>query len=433
MKKKIILAIMPVFWPKMPSLGLSYLASFLKSHGIEVDILDLNNFFYNIVSFNLKKLWLISSNASFEKEVISIIKNNYPKEYEQIINHLLDYDIVGFSCFSSNLANTLEITKTLKKRKKEIKIILGGPEITRQFFKTYAKFNKEMLTLSDFLIVGEGEKPFLNYITGSFPEKVKIAKFIQLPKLESLTPQYCNLDYNNYPKNDAVQILFSRGCINKCSFCSERLLYKGFRIRPVEDVISEISYYKNKGIKYFIFNDSLINADLKALNFLCDRIISNFGSIPWEAQIYIRKDMDLTLLKKMKRSGCYNLFVGLESGSNTTLKNMHKGFTREEALDFFKKLNTAGLSFGISIIVGFPGETDKDFFEGLDFIIRHKSLIPKIEQANPFTYYDGTALDKNSDWRKNKKSILRFKIFVEEIKKHKIKHTNAFLGNLIEK
>ncbi|MBN1914143.1 MAG: radical SAM protein, partial [Candidatus Omnitrophica bacterium] len=244
---------------------------------------------------------------------------------------------------------------------------------------------------------------------------------------------YDGIDFQDYPRNDALPLQFSRGCIRNCAFCSERLLYKGFRMREPQAVVDEISYYRSRGINNFIFFDSMINADIKKLEDLCNKVIANFSKVNWEAQIAIRPDMPQRLFDKMKQSGCYNLFVGLESGCDDTLKRMKKGYSTEDALGFFRKLKAAGLYFGISMIVGYPGETGKDFRDSLDFIIRNKEFIPKIEQVNPFTYYEGTQADKKYDYKVNRISLKRFNIFIEEIRRNRIKHTNAFLGNLIEK
>jgi radical SAM superfamily enzyme YgiQ (UPF0313 family) len=433
MANKIILVIFPLFWPKMPPLGIGYLQSFLMKNVVDIDILDLNNIFYNLSSPELKKSWLISCNTTLEKEILSIIENKFTEKLNECMDIILKYDVVGFSCFKSNFQNTLTLIKRLKKKRPCIDIVLGGPEITRQFFRASGKFEKDIIELSNHIIVGEGELPLLNYINrkAAFP---KVSNFCELDSLENLPfPEYKGVDLKRYPRHDAIPILFSRGCVKKCNFCSERLLYKKFRTRPVKSVIDEITYHRQKNrVRYFIFHDSMINADTERLDSLCNEIIKKFGSIKWEAQLYIR-DMDEDLLKKMKRSGCYNLFIGLESGCDKTLQRMNKGFSAKDALSLFKKLDKAGLAFGISIITGYPGETEKDFREGLDFIIRNKRYIPKIEQVNPFTYYDGTDADKNYDYSINKTSLERFNAFVGEIKKHGFKYTNAFLGNIVEK
>lgn len=431
--RHIILTIPPVFWPKMPPIGLGYLQSFLSDKNIKAEILDLNNLFYNLADESLKKQWLISCNVGLENSIVSIIKNAYRNEYEAAINKLLQFESVGFSCFKSNFTAVLGIIKDLRARNKDIKIILGGPEITRQFLKK-GQFTPEIMESADFLAAGEGEMPLYRYLNGE--NKSKIAAFEQLKDLINGMPfpGYDGLNFNSYPRRDAVALQLSRGCIRRCRFCSEKLLYKNFRVRQITSVIEEIKYHRqHHDTQYFVFFDSLINGDLKALADLCDKIIENFGAINWEAQIAVRSDMKQELFDKMKKSGCYNLFVGLESGCDRTLKSMNKGFTSREALDFFQKMNNSGLSFGISMIVGYPQETELDFKDSLDFIINNKADIRKIEQVNPFTYYDGTDADKEFDYKINKLSLERMEIFIREIKRHNFKYTSAFLGNLIEK
>ncbi len=424
----------PVFWPKMPPIGLGYLQSYLSQNGIGSEILDLNNIFYNLADNHLKREWLISCNLCLERNILKLIQNNQYREYCEVINKILGFDVIGFSCFKSNFQAALEITRVIKSKRKDIRIIFGGPEITRQFFKGKGGFDKEITRLVDLLVVGEGERPLRDYLSGRRITG-KISKFEQVESLSELAfPEYPGLDFSLYPRKDALPIQFSRGCIRKCDFCSERLLYKGFRSREIESVIDEIRYHKeNNQINYFVFFDSLINGDLVKLEILCDEIINNFGLVNWEAQIAVRDDMREEIFAKMKRSGCYNLFVGLESGSDRTLKRMNKGFTAEQAAGFLKKLKSAGFFFGISMIIGYPGETERDFRESLDFIIQNKDIIPKIEQVNPFTYYDGTNTDRNADYKLNKTAVERMEIFIQEIKQHNFRYTNAFLGNLMEK
>ncbi len=431
--RNIMLVILPVFWPKMPPLGLGYLETYLLDKGIDVETCDLNNLFYNLSDDNLKKQWLISSNVSFESSILGIIKNNHAKQYNVAINRLLDFEAVGFSCFKSNFSATCEVVKILKSKRQDIKIILGGPEITRQFLKNSGGFDDNISRLIDLFVVGEGELPLYNFMRGE-KYSVKIAEFEQLADLSFLSfPRYQNIDFALYPRRDAVALQSSRGCIRRCGFCSERLLYKNFRRREINSIIEEIKYHKKNGIKYFVFFDSLINADIGALEDLCDKIIGNFGSVNWEAQISIRDDMEQEIFEKIKKSGCYNLFVGLESGCDKTLKNMNKGFSVQDAVKFFTQLKKAGLFFGVSIIIGYPGETDCDFRQSLDFIVRNKNIIPKIEQVNPFTYYEGTSADRAADYKINKSSLRRMEIFIHAIKQHGFKYTNAFLGNLMEK
>ncbi|MCF6148915.1 MAG: B12-binding domain-containing radical SAM protein [Candidatus Kuenenia sp.] len=433
-KNKVLLTILPLTWPNMPPIGLGFLQAFLEEKGIGADIIDFNHYFYALSGQLLQKQWVVSCNTSFEETIFSLIRENHPDEFDNVIERMLAYDVIGFSCFKSNLSMSLCVAKVLKSKKTDVKLVFGGPEITRQFFKGDGVFREDIFQPADYLIVGEGEIPLLNYLSGK-KCRGKVARFEQLQTLKDIPfPMYYGVDLKRYPKKHAIPLQFSRGCIRRCNFCSERLLYKGFRTRSRESILDEIAYHKEKNnTKYFIFYDSLINANIKELDLLCDGIIEKFGSIHWEAQIAVRNDMDQPLFYKMKQSGCYNLFVGLESASDNTLKNMNKGFSYDDALGFFNALHKERLFFGVSIIVGYPDETEEDFRNTLSFIIRNKKIIPQIAQVNPFTYYDGTNTDKMSDYKSNPVAMERMEIFVGEIKKNKIRHTNAFLGNLIEK
>ena len=105
--------------------------------------------------------------------------------------------------------------------------------------------------------------------------------------------------------------------------------------------------------------------------------------------------------------------------------------TSMDALMFFKKLKKAGLTFGVSLIIGFPGETEADCEESLRFLIENKEFIPKIEQINPFVYYDGTDTHPDDDYRRRKQIVERTRRFVDALRESKFKMTNAFINNLI--
>jgi len=191
--------------------------------------------------------------------------------------------------------------------------------------------------------------------------------------------------------------------------------------------------YLNKkfNINWFIFQDSLINANLEKLEKLCILMIDKLPNMKWEAQIYIRNDMPIELFKLLKKAGCYNLFVGLESGSDYILQKMNKRFDTNTAINFFKKCKLADLHFEISLIIGHPFETKKTIDDTKKFLIKNSDLIPKIAQINPYIYYEFSDISKDDltpldfDVNQEINDILNI------ANDCKIRYTKAFVNNLL--
>ena len=290
--KKTALILAPPFWPNLPPLSLVMLSGYLRKHLIDVSVFDLNNEFFNLGDEKLQQAWKISSNKMLENIMLVLLRDRFSGVFNRYIDELSDFDCIGFSCYQSNIDTTLGIVDLLKSKNRNLKIILGGPEISRMYFKTNGAFNSRVMELGDCLVIGEGEIPFLKFVQGETIDK--IISFHQQNNISD--DEYAILGYsdscsNVYPRKNTVSLLFSRGCIRKCRFCSERLLFENFRTRSISDIMHEIYFHKENGISVFVFNDSMLNADLNKLEELCDAIIEQFGKISWEAQIGVRTDM----------------------------------------------------------------------------------------------------------------------------------------------
>ncbi|MFH1421964.1 MAG: radical SAM protein, partial [Planctomycetota bacterium] len=252
-----------------------------------------------------------------------------------------------------------------------------------------------------------------------------------LDNLDSLPfLDFSSIDISCY--KPILPLLASRGCIRKCVFCSEWNLYKKFRQHSVRYAIAQITYLLQRyNITYFSFHDSLINGNLEWLEKFCQEIINKNISIQWEAQIAIRSEMDTALFTLMKKAGCINLFIGLESASDKILAQMNKGFTINDAQRIFSELTKAGLMFEVSIIVGYPGESQQDFKHTLDFLKTHKRIIPKIAQVSGFTLYPQSVLyGQRLSLTEEPVITKRLKKIEKFLEKNKIKHKKAFIDNL---
>ena len=94
-------------------------------------------------------------------------------------------------------------------------------------------------------------------------------------------------------------------------------------------------------------------------------------------------------------------------------------------------MHESGLQFEISLITGFPDETEEDFNQTLYFIKDNKKLIPKIAQVNPFVEYPPSKINKTG-LASIKASRGRVSKLIKMLDEENIKYTSSFINNLIE-
>ena len=427
----VLLFLLPPHWLKTPPLSLIYLENFLSSKAIRVKIIDLNILFFRLLNSSQKE-WL-QLNTDFESSIFNKIKDHQPRILDEIIVNIIDSNakIIGFSVFGRNHKATMDAASFLLEQKISKTFVFGGPEILFEYCRD--KFFEEFQYPDSYFVLGEGELPLL-YLAQNKQEKFNLHKDRRLIAYEEID-NLDNLDFINFDCLDlkshdskVIPLLSSRGCIKRCCFCSEYKLYSKFRQHSASYMAEQILFLQEKyKINTFSFQDSLINANLKWLDDFCTGIIKKNMEIKWEAQLAIRPEMDIRLFLKMKKSGCYNLFVGLESASDNTLLRMQKGYNRQDAKNFLRKLADANLQFEISLIAGFPQETEKDFKETISFIKENKSIIPKIAQLNPFVCYEPSQINREIE---RGASLERVRILTKLFKQEKIRFTPAYINNL---
>lgn len=440
-KTQVILFLLGPHWIKVPPLSLVYLENFLSQNGFKVKIIDLNIIFYNLLKIP-KKEWL-SLNPQFENNIYSQIKEKSPEIIERIISDISNSKamILGFSLFNRNRKATIDFVNDINKVNQSKTLVFGGPEVLFEYYRD-SFFSEINHRIDSYFVLGEGELPLLKLckhiynskeISFSLHKGKKIIKYSEIENPDSLP--FLNFDHLNLEFYNAqtIPLFSSRGCIKRCTFCSECKLFKNFRQHSPEYMVKLIkNLVAMHEITTFSFHDSLINAILEWLDKFCSLLIKENLKIKWEAQLAIRNDMSLELFEKMKLSGCYNLFVGLESGSDKILKLMHKGYTSKQAKEFFEKLSQAKLQFEISLIVGFPEENENDFKQTLEFIKQNKKHIPKIAQVNPFVEYAPSRIHRQT-YESAIIAKTRVNRLLEMFEEEKIKHTASFVNNLSTK
>ncbi|MBU1121937.1 MAG: B12-binding domain-containing radical SAM protein [Candidatus Omnitrophica bacterium] len=418
MKKLVYIIQTPPFWVKTPPLALFYLKKHLEKKGISTGIIDLNHTIFNLGLYTPPQ-WL-GLDETFEKNLFFIIEKKFPSILSNLLSEIKDSQFIGFSLFKRNTPFALLLAQKIKQQFPSKKIIFGGPQVL--FLDKANKLDPQFSW-----IIGEGEIPLYQAIQNNANA---ISRFQEIDTLDTLPfIDFDPINLTDYSHSRSIALITSRGCTHKCAFCTEKNLYQKFRHYSPQYMIDQITYLiKKYQTTHFIFTDSMINYKNTWLEEFCQKIISQRLNIQWEAQIRIKKHFPLDLAKLMKKSGCYNLFIGLESGSDKTLKNMNKGFTTNDALDFFTILTNASLHFEVSLILGYPQESETDFNQTLSFIIKNKRIIPKIAQINPFIDYFA---DSNDNSTPSKEAINRVQTMINTLKTEKIRYTKRFINNLI--
>jgi len=416
MKTGILLVTLPPWGIETPPLGLACLSTHLRSNGFNAQVFDFNIYFYNKVDKKYKYLWEMGNalywrdKEPFDRIVYPILNGGLGYCVDKILSS--GVEAVGFSVLSvSQNLITAEIIKKIKKRKPEIKIILGGISVSvdeqREFFE------QNLIGLIDSYVIGEGEGPLVN-ILGAYRKGAQIEGIPGVLTYRNgkrlYTPNNLkeNLDMFSYPlfeefnldaytnKSKGLIMEWSRGCIGNCSFCAFKAISGKFRNKSISSILEALSYYKKKyAAEYFSLVDSAVNCDLKHLEDICQALISSRLDLKFSALAIPRKGMDAVMIEKMKRAGFQRLEYGIESGSDKVLRSMHKIFTVEDAETAIRLTHEAGITTVIYLITGFPGEGEEEFSQTLEFLKKNAQYIDLVKSANPLYLMAGSGLYKN--------------------------------------
>ncbi|MBT6336393.1 radical SAM protein [Candidatus Woesearchaeota archaeon] len=358
-------------------------------------------------------------------------ENIFTEFNNNIIKDILEKkpDIVGFSIvLMDQLVPALDLAKKIKENNPNIKIVLGGTTITRLIDNI--KNNPLYFKYVDFYIKKEGEIAMLELITSlknntsleNVPNLVyfhnKIIENKQLSKqilIKDLPfPNFDGFDFNLYlSPNKIIPTIFSRNCYwNKCSFCDICHGYdNAYRIKGIKKLIQEIAHLKNKyHVNYFRFVDEAIHPiHLKEFS---NELIKLNLNIKWETACRVEKEFkNPDFCNLLYKSGCRSLSFGVESGSQKVIDLMNKGYDLKDVDKILNSVNNAGISTHIYLMTDFPGESDKEFQETINLMLKNKEFIQSF-QVSKFMLTKKSILSKEYSKQKSDpgSSSLNFEI-----------------------
>lgn len=410
---KVALVFMPAWLPYAPPLGIAALKPFLEEKGHKVTCHDYNIEGWTMFKGEHSNFWSMEEARYWQDFQLynTHIKPFIAPLLQKFTQDILksDYEAIGFSMYSTNIHITRTAIGILRKLSPSTKVFIGGAQVNLEDIK----FDFENLHI-DAAVIGEGEEStadLLDYFEGKNQKKMIPGVSIRdengelhhgpmrpLLKMKTLpSPEFEDFDFSLYT-GENIPLEFSRGCIANCTFCSETNFWVSFRTKTAEQIVDEMEKHVNEhGINDFRIVDSLMNGNHRLLEQMVDLILERGLIVGWNGFCRIDKKLTPELLKKMKQAGCHTVNYGIESGSQNVLDLMKKQYTVEEIYRCVKDTQAAGIMVDSQILIGFPGETWKNFYETLKMLKDLRPFFNRIYPGIPLQVTKQTEIWDNLD------------------------------------
>ncbi len=213
------------------------------------------------------------------------------------------------------------------------------------------------------------------------PNLYKEASDTEKKQLDISFPKIEKFDHLPQSSSDSVTAFVSvaEGCNKYCSFCVVPHT-RGHEVsRPVEDILFEIEALASRGVREVNLLGQNVNnfkgtfeGEKKSLAFLIEKVskVNGIDRIRYTTSHPFEFKDDLVDLYKDTPELVSHVHLPVQSGSDRILKLMRRRYSAASYLELISRIreNRPGISFSSDFIVGFPGETDKDFQDTLDIV-----------------------------------------------------------------
>ncbi len=317
-------------------------------------------------------------------------------DYNQTLDEILKFkpDVVGFTAVTSSILKTVKMAAMVKARFPSMPVIIGGPHATAIPEKTLLDHS-----VFDYAVIGEGEITIIELVdalmAGRTSPNVPGTAFVEdgLVRINSPRSPISDLDTLPFPswglldrfpalyrpalfkyqRLPSTHIVSSRGCPHKCIFCDTSVFSRQVRFHSSEYVLGMIDFLvKQFGIKEIIFEDDQFLVKKGRVRQLCEGVLKAKLNIAWSCSARVTSVNDLGLLRLMKRSGCWQINYGIESGNQHILDFAQKGITLNQVETAVRLTREAGILSKGYFILGLPLETE----ETMENTIRFAKNIP---------------------------------------------------------
>lgn len=283
--------------------------------------------------------------------------------------------------------NVIKLVKILISEEKygSPKIVLGGPDVSYNL-------EKYLKTGIDYIVIGEGEqtmtelylaianKTAVTDVTGiaylendlvvKTPPRVKIKDLntLSLPNRDGIQIEKYLDTWKTHHGKSSMTISTQRGCPYTCKWCSTAVYGQSYRRRPAKLVVEEMIMLQKKYNPDSIwFVDDVFTVSHKWINEFYEEIKKQQIKIPFEC-ITRAERLNDEVLQQLKEAGCFRIWIGAESGSQKIINAMDRRVDVDVVKDAIIKTNKIGIETGTFIMLGYPGETETDILQTIDYL-----------------------------------------------------------------
>ena len=287
----------------------------------------------------------------------------------------LNPEVIGFGVYIWNAVPTLQLMRVLKALRPDIKLVLGGPEVSHELDQ------QALARLADHVITGWGDVSFPKLCRALLDGPPPLMKVIvgEQPPLDDLA-----LPYAEYSDPDLAQRLLyveaSRGCPFKCEFCLSALDKTAWAFE-LDRFMGELAQLYARGARHFKFVDRTFNLRLehstRILQFFLDRMRTREGALPGRSDLFVHFEVvpdnlpdRLKALIAQFPTGSLQFEVGIQSFNPEVQQRISRQQDNDKTAENLRWLVTQSRAHvHADLIFGLPGETLDSFAQGFDRLV----------------------------------------------------------------
>ncbi len=283
--------------------------------------------------------------------------------------------MVGFTCYLWNIERTLWVADRLKRERPELKVIIGGPEVTAD--------NAWVLEhpAVDFAAIGEGEQTFaelLAALTTTDPPAAPIdGLYVRGGAIPAFRRPLATLDEVSSPylagildAADEEMLLLEtiRGCIFKCKFCYYPKSYDDLYFVSEEKIVANLDHARRRGAREVVLLDPTLNQRRDFAGFLKllarenpDRQFTYFGELRAEG-------INAQIARLLREANFTEVEIGLQSIDPLAMELMDRNNNLRAFERGARAMLDEGIKVKVDLIIGLPGDTVNSVRRGIEYI-----------------------------------------------------------------